>query len=275
MTDQLAESIDAEVSEVAEVETDTPMSGESPEESGDTGDNQESNESKPPLFSEEGQQVFNAKMAEGKRAQRELEAEKQKLANQLQEMQAQLPQNQRPEMPDVPDRYDFDSDEQFNQAKNNFVAKVQEISSFDANANAQAQYNQSLQAQAAQKQQEQIQTTVGGFNDNAKKHGIEAAELNSAINTVNQYGISEDLGLHIMGRNDGPLIAKFLAANPLELDNLNSVTPLQAAVMIETQIASKAAALKPRTTNAPDPLQPLQGGGSTPKERGPKGATYT
>ena len=274
MTDQLAESIDAEVSEVAEVETDTPMSGESPEQSGDTGDNQESNESKPPLFSEEGQQVFNAKMAEGKRAQRELEADKQKLAAQLQEIQAQLPQNQRPTLPELPDPYSL-SDEEYREAITQRDTRVQEIATFDANANAQAQYNQSLQAQAAQKQQEQIQTTVGGFNDNAKKHGIEAAELNQAINTVNQYGISEDLGLHIMGRNDGPLIAKFLAANPLELDNLNSVTPLQAAVMIETQIASKAAALKPRTTNAPDPLQPLQGGGSTPKERGPKGATYT
>ena len=274
MTDQLAESIDAEVSEVAEVETDTPMSGESPEQSGDTGDNQESNESKPPLFSEEGQQVFNAKMAEGKRAQRELEADKQKLAAQLQEIQAQLPQNQRPTLPELPDPYSL-SDEEYREAITQRDTRVQEIATFDANANAQAQYNQSLQAQAAQKQQEQIQTTVGGFNDNAKKHGIEAAELNQAINTVNQYGISEDLGLHIMGRNDGPLIAKFLAANPLELDNLNSVTPLQAAVMIETQIASKAAALKPRTTSAPDPLQPLQGGGSPPKERGPKGATYT
>ena len=273
MTEELDVSNDVDEVVEAEVEAQEPLSGESPEESGDTGDNQESNESKP-LFSEEGQKVFNAKMAEAKRQTRELEAEKQKYADQLQQMQSQLPQNQRPSVPELPDRYDFDSDEDYRQASATRDAKMRELVNFETQERFKQVQAQRQQEQGQRAAQEQMKTTLTEFQQNAVKVGIESSELNQNIETVNSYGIDQNLGIHIMSRPDGPLITKYLAANPGELDRLNQSDPYTAASIVATEIAQKAANLKPRTTNAPDPLSPLRGSGSTPKERGPKGATF-
>jgi hypothetical protein len=133
---------------------------------------------------------------------------------------------------------------------------------------------QQQQAQQQQAEQERVGKVLNEFQGNAVKLGVDEQELNLAIQQVNTYGIQQDLGMHIMERPDGPLVAKYLASNPLELDNLSGLSPYQAAIYVESQIAPKAAGLKKRTTSAPDPLTPPRGAGQPPKERGPKGATF-
>jgi hypothetical protein len=67
--------------------------------------------------------------------------------------------------------------------------------------------------------------------------------------------IEDSLVQYILEDDHGPLITKYLSQNIGLLDNLRNMHPTRAAVMIATEIKSKAAALKPKFTNAPDPIR--------------------
>ena len=87
------------------------------------------------------------------------------------------------------------------------------------------------------------------------------------------HGISDDVTLHILNDDKGPMITKYLAQNPLALDELHGMSPMQAAIHIENVVKPSAVSSK-NTTNAPPPSTNLDGGGSPPSERGPKGAKF-
>jgi predicted GIY-YIG superfamily endonuclease len=78
------------------------------------------------------------------------------------------------------------------------------------------------------------------------------------------YGVTDDFVSHIATHEEGPLIAVYLAANPLELDALRSMSPMQQAIKIENDIRAKASALKPKPSQAPEPPTTLNGNGATP-----------
>lgn len=274
MTDENQASDGEVVESTITLDEDTPMSGEV-QETGDTGDNQESNEEKAPLFDEAQQQVFNNKMAEEKRQRRQLETDKQALATQLQELQSRQPENQRPVVPDFPSQYDFDTDEEFHTALKDRDAKFKEALVFDTRADLQVREGQMQQQEQQRIKKESIDAADKIFRENGVKNGISNEEMGTIIDAVNQHGIDPSVGNYVMGRPDGALIAKFLADNPLELDNIYATGSIaNAAIYIETKVAPKAAVLKPQTSNAPDPLDTLQGSGQPKQARGPKGATY-
>jgi hypothetical protein len=145
MTDEIDSSIDMDGGELTpEVETPEatePMSGGA--EAQTTASEQE-DKPKEPMFSEEGQQLFNTKMAEEKRAKRELEA---KYQQQLQDLQAKVPQEVAPVSNDIPSQYDFDTDADYNNAINQWRSNEQSV--------IQHQERQRLQGALQQRQQQQ------------------------------------------------------------------------------------------------------------------------
>jgi hypothetical protein len=236
-----------------------------------TGDNQSTKIE----FSEDQQRHFNDVVGKKTFKAKQAEREAEKLRAELAEVKKQIPQAQKPEVPSIPSQYDYDTDEQYQSAVRGRDGKIQELARYEEQDRFRNAMHQNQQAQEQRAAEERVATAVQSFQDNAKRHGIDEAELNQAIEKVNMYGISQELGMHIMDRADGGLIAKHLANNPQDLELLTSVSPLQAAVLVETQIAAKANALKPKVTNAPDPVETLNGTGVPAKKRGPPGATYS
>jgi hypothetical protein len=136
--------------------------------------------------------------------------------------------------------------------------------------NQQAQIAQ----EEAQKQQEVLVEKVQSYAQRAKTLGVKAEELQAAGSIVGQFGIEDSLVQYILEDDHGPLITKYLSQNIAMLDNLRNMHPTRAAVMIATEIKANAAALKPRLTNAPDPIRRPQPSGIQAKPRGPQGATF-
>ena len=91
---------------------------------------------------------------------------------------------------------------------------------------------------------------------------------------VGQFGIDDSLVQYILEDDHGPLITKYLSQNVTELDALRHLHPTMAAVRIATLIKSKAVALKPKYTNAPDPIRRPMPSSAQVKPKGPKGATF-
>ena len=224
-------------------------------------------------FDEEQQRVFNDAVGKKVFKLREKEREAESLKKQLDELQAKLGERQAPKVPDLPDPFRL-SDEEYRQSQHRRDQALRAAAEYDMQQQAVQQQQQALKQQEWQKQQEEMTTKVKSYSDRATTFGITPEQLQEAGNAVAQFGIDESLVNIILDETDGPLITKYLAKNPLELDALRYLPPAQAAVRIATEIKQKAASLKPKVNNAPDPLEQPHGAGSSPKPRGPKGAVF-
>ncbi|WP_372857627.1 hypothetical protein [Pseudoalteromonas sp.] len=218
------------------------------------------------------QKAINKKHFEAQQAKRDLEAANKRIeefeARQREEMAAQVGN-----IPPAPDPFDDDYDEKIRERDELIARKAQ----FDAQQSVWQQQQQTQQQQAQQLKQEQLQAQVQAYNARTKELGISPDELQAAGNTVAQYGISDDLTMAILADSDGPLITKYLAANPMELSSLSNMNPLQGAMHIERIVRAKATALKPKTSKAPNPSENLQGKGHKPDDgryRNIKGAKF-
>ena len=114
---------------------------------------------------------------------------------------------------------------------------------------------------------------VTTYSERAEKLGIKAEELQAAGNQVAQFGIQDGVAQFILESEMGPLITTYLANNPLELDAVRQMNPMQAAVHIETSVKEKAAALRKKVSPPPQPTDTPTGIGAQP-DRGGVGITF-
>jgi hypothetical protein len=145
---------------------------------------------------------------------------------------------------------------------------------YDAQQQVLEQQQRAMAAEAARKQQEVMTEKVQSYSERAKTLGVRPDELQAAGAIVGQFGMDDSLVQYILEDDHGPLITKYLSQNIQELDNLRYMHPTMAAVRIATQIKAKAAALKPKLTNVPNPIRTPQPTGIAPKPKGPRGATF-
>jgi hypothetical protein len=188
---------------------------------------------------------------------------------QLRILQSQIPQAQKPVVPDLPDPYDVDFDPKMaarDQA-------VKDAATFDANQAAAFNQQQQANQQAINAQNEVVRKTEQDFVDRSAGLGINNEDLGVALQTVSAYGGVGGVSEYIMADDQGPLITAFLAKNPGEVANLRALPPMQAAAHIAMNIKPKLGTIK-KTTGAPAPVDGVDGGGAPPAKRGPKGATY-
>jgi len=217
------------------------------------------------------QAAFNKQYGEKKQLERELEAAK---AKNLELQQAQQPQ-QAPQLGEFPSEYDFDTTEEFTAAQHTYVQNAQAVGRHEAQQQAAQNASQQQTNERARQQQEKVNADIVTYTENAKKNGIDASELQSAANAVESYGITPDLTYAILADPDGPLLTKYLAANPQEVSTLIGMN-LYAAGAYMTNLKAKAVALKPKASSAPKPSTDIQGGGGDPNRDSPliKGATF-
>lgn len=249
-TDDLAPIEDQEIDQVETEETGTVSDGS--ELASDTGENQEE---KTQQAQEAANKAINKKHFQYKEEERKrLAAEKE-----LQELRAKLEQqtSQRPEIPPIPDPYD-----------ENYEAKVKardeairQVVVYEAKQEVETQRKQQLEEQQRQEQAKQIESMVTTYNQRAKSLGLDVAEVEKAGDTLVQYGVSQDVANFLLSDEDGPLMTKYLAANPLELERIQSMPPMQAAIALNDSVRKQAAGLKPKQTKAPEPPEVLNGGG--------------
>jgi len=215
--------------------------------------------------------VINEKTFKAKQAEREAQEYKAKLEAYEAEQRKQFEQ-QVADIPPMPDAFDDDFDEKVRARDEALLKKAQ----FDAQNSYYLQQQQFQQQQEAQAKQAQIQESLTNYTKKATELGIKQEEMQAAGNTVANYGLSDDLVLHILSDPDGPLITKHLAANPVDGFNLASMSPYAVGSFL-SDIKQKAGALKPKTSSAPKPATNLHGNGVDPelgKYKNLKGTKY-
>jgi hypothetical protein len=263
------------------IEQDEPLETEDQEEQEETPDpdsesatdSGNSTHEKQVEFTEEQQKVFNDAVGKKVFKLREKEREAETLRRRLEELEARIPQQGRPVVPESPDPFAL-SDVEYRQKLVQRDQAIREAAAWEAQQQALQWQRQQAQFEQQQRQQERQQTEVMAYADRAKKLGVAAAELQEAGTLVAGYGIDPALVEMILADDHGPLLTKYLAKNQLELERLVQMPITMAAVRLATDLKAKAVAMKPKVTKTPDPLNQPRNSGVSPKPRGPSGATF-
>jgi hypothetical protein len=174
-------------------------------------------------------------------------------------------------IPPVPDPY-----------SENFQAEVEArdaaIAAAARKQTADELAEQKRKEQAVAKQTEEsaaLEQRVAKFDSNLVSHGLDAAEVKSAAEAVISYGISTTFQDVLLDDKDGPLMVKYLQANPIEAEQINNMSTLALVKYLDSDVRPKALLLKPQTSTAPNPPITLEGGGAPEtKEAWERGAKY-
>jgi len=238
-------------------EGDKPESGTAPEEK--------------VTFSEEQQKTVDKIAADGRE---KFQSERQKAADlqkQLDEANARIPKETRPEVPKSGDVFDDDHEER-TAAREEGIRKQ---AKFDARQEFDTQAKKDKELADQQAEQARFNDSLRKFNDTAVKFDIDAATLDSFNATIASHGgLKYAVGTRVVGDEQGMLIYKHFAQNPDDIYRVNGMTEGDAAVFV-SEIKSKATALfTKKASETPDPAETLTGAGVPPEKRGPKNATY-
>jgi len=179
----------------------------------------------------------------------------------------------RPEIPDFPDALDTDYDSK--------------IALRDKAISDQAKYDQDILF--AKRQQESVQQQViedrkTMLREKQQKYverndaiGIAPDEAKKYEDTVSKFitPSNAQTGEYLLSHKDGPLLVKYLAENPIELEAVAAMQPLDAAVYLATEVSKKAEGSRPKTPKTPAPVNTPERKGS-PKGKHPalNGATF-
>lgn len=264
--DTLDEAQDIELEEV-ETEGQATDSESSP----DTEEVQEKQTK--PVFDEVQQQAFDKAIAEKVYKQRNAEKEADQLKRRVQELEQQIPKEQRPAVPKEPDPFAL-SEAEFQQQARLRDQAIARQAAYDAQQRFHEQERQRVHQEQIQKEQELLNDKVATYSQRAVQLGISTEELQVAGNSVAQFGMSDEVINYILEDDLGPAITKYLSQNFTELDNLRAMSPTQAAARIATHVREKASALKPKVNAAPDPVNAPERAGKAPSAKAPKGAIF-
>lgn len=177
---------------------------------------------------------------------------------------------QRPEIPKIPDPYDDDYDEQVKRRD----AAIAAAAAYDARQEQLAEQKRLASLQEQYRRNRDLDNMVTSYSDRAAKAGVKPEDLAEAGQFVAAYGVSDDLTRFILADEQGPSFTMFLARNPGHLDAIQGMSALQAVSYLESKVRPNLVNPRKNSEPAPEPAETLTGGGVTPRERGPKGATY-
>lgn len=168
----------------------------------------------------------------------------------LQQLEAQAQQAPAAVADDAPTLEKFDYDEEKYQAAlvQHQVAKQMQ----------QLQQQQQQQVQLAE-QQKQVQS----YNDRVNAFAADKPDFTDSVANMPLQNSAAIEG--IMALENGPAVAYHLSKNLDVVDNLNRMSPVQAAIEIGKIEAKLSATPAPKTTKAPDPIEPVASGGTVSK----------
>ena len=168
-------------------------------------------------------------------------------------------------IPPMPDSFDENYAEKV-KAREVAIAKQAEFE-----AQAKIEQNRLNEQRIAQQQAvlKAIQTNKDKMYATAKTHGFKEEDFAEADVKVSKFIRSPEVATFILEREDSSLIVQHLANDVEALEKLGRMSPVNAAVFLATEIASKAAALKPKASSAPEPLEIVKGRSGGNKEDSP------
>lgn len=201
--------------------------------------------------------VINKKHFEKMEAERKAKEAADKAAE-LEEKLKQYEAQQVGEVPSFPDRWDYESDEDFAKAQREYNDALTRKAAYDAQQAQTLQAQQQFQQQEQIRQQQEAAKLANEFIENASSFSISNEELASIDQAFGAYQINQNLANAILSDPEGPLIAKYMAANPIDAMELNAMNPYQAGAKL-VEMKSKAQALKPKTSNTPPPATKVDG----------------
>lgn len=203
--------------------------------------------------------AINKKHFEAQQAKRERDELARKLAE-YEEKQRQAEAAKFENIPPIPDPFDDDYEKKLAEREQALFAQAQYKAQQDLYRQQQERQKQEQEA----RELEEFNSQVTKYGARAKELGIKQDELQQAANAVAEIGLSNDLVKFIIADKDGPLIVKYLAANPSDGLELAQSNPYLAGVKL-SEIRERAKVLKPKVTNAPMPPTDISGKGA-PKD---------
>lgn len=255
----------AVIGQEIEPEVQPEQAAQPSEPSTDSGENRENKTQ----FTPEQQEIFNREIGKKTFKIREAERKAEELAAKLKEMESKLPQESRPEVPEMPNQFDDDFEERVRLRDQAILQQAE----YDAKQRLVTEQQQQAQYQQQQAEQQALMQKAEDYRQNALKRGVDMAELQAAGAQVSQFGLRDDVTQEILSDDMGPNITLYLAQNPQVMADLNSASPVRVGVLYE-QIRANASGLNKQVTPPPEPVETLSGAGVPPKDRGPSGATY-
>jgi len=193
----------------------------------------------------------HAKYREEERKRKEAEAR-------IEEYEAKLKKYETPKMPDVPpipDPYDDDYEAKMKVRDEALLEKAK----YDADVQYKALQEQRQLEEAEQAKRAEVQRSIEGYEAKATELGLNKDDVNKAGQKLVDYGIRAEVAEFILADQDGPLITRYLAENPVEFDEINRMSAMMAAVTINSTIRAKASGLKPQPSRAPEPPEYIGG----------------
>ena len=224
--------------------------------------------SEEPVISDAAQKIIAEKAFAERATKRELEAVKKELeASRAKPEPAPVTEVARP------DRWNYDSDDDYNRAVDGYANSVAEQRTAAAQRDNLHVQQRQAEYDSQVVQQKELQVKVESYVGRAKDLGVTPEALQVAGNRIAGYGLREDIASEIVGDPDGPLITTYLASNPQAIDALNGSTWMNGAE-VYGKIKAQAGSLKPKTSKAPPPADISSGGAPSPEDN-PWGATFT
>lgn len=209
--------------------------------------------------SQGAQGKINKLTGEKYRAQREVDA----LKAENEQLKAQVsPQEVKKEptltAPELPvDIYDENAMRDYYQQSAEYNKNIaQQVAADSAKRTFDDNANNRLQQQRQQAQQDNLKTYVEtGLSD-----GLTVDRMKDNEQVIIDSGMKPEVGDFLMQDPNAAKVADYLAQNLDVLEEINQLSPMAAAVKLNS-LRDKALQ-KVAVTNAPDPIEQLQGGGA-------------
>jgi len=161
-----------------------------------------------------------------------------------------------PELPE--DMFDETALREYHKKTASYNLKVaQETAEKAAQKSFEQRQEDDVQRQRKQNQTKSIQSYI----ENGLADGLSTEQIQQNEQVISASGMKADVGNYIMTDKNAAKIADYLARNPQELNELNKLDPMAAAVHISSKIKVRALS-SGGATKAPDPVKPLKGGGA-------------
>ena len=208
-----------------------------------------------------GEKTFKAKQAE---------RERDELKQRLEAIETAKRESEAKQVANIPPMPTDEFDENYQRDLQAHIDGVKRQAQWEANQAVYTQQQEQIQQQQQIQQAQEFQQKVASYSESAKKLGVDSTELEVAANKLDQLGVNLNTTPHLVSSlladQEGPLIVKYLAANPLESMQLAQMDPFTQAQYIERNVRTKLDVIKPKTSSAPKPAQDLSGGGADKDE---------
>ena len=187
----------------------------------------------------------------------------------LERLQASIPQPTEPQIPPMPDTFD----DNFDTLLADRDKAIEQRAEFRATANVQQQQADAQQQTKLYEQQQRQIDAGNAFAEKSRKLGYTDEDMGQSILALQNMGLDQGLQQGLVAHDNGPEVIDYLAKNPEALDQMRSMTSMQAGSYIATSIVPKALNVR-KTTSAPEPVGFINGGGSPDRPLGPVGAVF-